>query len=73
MGSGGGRAAFAVSKRQEHVLNADETGSEARPGIGEWISYYNGIRPHSSLDDLTSDEVFHEGIPAQKQQCQLAA
>lgn len=29
-------------------LNAFETGSEARDGIGDWISYYNERRPHSS-------------------------
>ena len=30
-------------------LNAFEGGSEARRGIGSWINYYNGERPHSSL------------------------
>ena len=30
-------------------LNAFETGSEARSGIGSWIDYYNRRRPHSSL------------------------
>ena len=28
-------------------LNAFETGSEARAGIGRWIGYYNADRPHS--------------------------
>jgi putative transposase len=27
-------------------LNAFETGSEARFGIGRWIGYYNADRPH---------------------------
>jgi hypothetical protein len=31
-------------------LNAYETGSEARIGIGKWIDFYNRIRPHSKLD-----------------------
>ena len=30
-------------------LNAFETGSEARFGIGRWIGYYNAARPHSSF------------------------
>lgn len=27
-------------------------------GIGNWISYYNGDRPHSSLGGRTPDEVY---------------
>ena len=30
-------------------LNAFETGSEARTGIGRWIDYYNTDRPHSTF------------------------
>ncbi len=39
-------------------LNAFETGSEARNGIGSWIDYYNRRRPHSSFDGRTPDEVY---------------
>ncbi|WP_223998800.1 IS3 family transposase [Aureimonas sp. SA4125] len=39
-------------------LNAFETGSEARHGIGSWISYYNAERPHSSLHDATPNEAY---------------
>ncbi len=39
-------------------LNAFETGTQARQGIGFWIEYYNGRRPHSSLDGWTPDEVY---------------
>ena len=39
-------------------LNAFETGSEARAGIGRWIGYYNRKRPHSSFDGKTPDEVY---------------
>jgi putative transposase len=39
-------------------LNAFETGSEARKGIGTWISYYNEKRPHSSHGLLTPSEAY---------------
>lgn len=39
-------------------LNAFETGSEARAGIGKWMSFYNGSRPHSSLGGLTPEKVY---------------
>jgi putative transposase len=39
-------------------LNAFETGSEARAGIGRWIGYYNASRPHSSFGGRTPDEVY---------------
>lgn len=39
-------------------LNAFETGSELRTGLGRWIGYYNGQRPHSRLVGRTPDEVY---------------
>jgi putative transposase len=39
-------------------LNAFETGSEARAGIGRWIGYYNTSRPHSTFGGRTPDEVY---------------
>src|SRR5476649_110119 len=39
-------------------LNAFETGSEARTGIGCWIDYYNTDRPHSTFGGRTPDEVY---------------
>ena len=39
-------------------LNAYETGSEARKGIGDWIRRYNMECPHSSLDDRTPYEAY---------------
>ena len=39
-------------------LNAFESGSEARSGIGRWIGYYNASRPHSSFGGRTPDEVY---------------
>jgi putative transposase len=37
-------------------LNAFETGSEARAGIGKWVDYYNCSRPHSALGGKTPNE-----------------
>ncbi len=42
-------------------LNAFETGSELRNGLGRWISYYNGQRPHSRFAGQTPDEVYGRG------------
>jgi putative transposase len=39
-------------------LNAFETGSETRAGIGKWIAYYNVERPHSTHGILTPDEAY---------------
>jgi putative transposase len=39
-------------------LNAFETGSEARAGIGCWVGYYNADRPHSTFAGKTPDEVY---------------
>ena len=42
-------------------LNAFETGSETRAGIGRWITYYNRTRPHSALGGRTPEEVHMAG------------
>lgn len=39
-------------------LNAFETGTELRTGLGRWIGYYTGQRPHSRLVGRTPDEVY---------------
>ncbi|GAA6203202.1 hypothetical protein NBRC116599_44290 [Aquicoccus sp. SU-CL01552] len=44
-------------------LNAFETGSEVRRGIGTWISYYNEKRPHSSHGLLTPGEAYDSRAP----------
>ncbi len=41
-------------------LNAFETGSTARAGIGKWINFYNTERPHSALGGRTPVEA-HQG------------
>jgi len=61
-------------------LNTFETGSEAKAGIGSWISYYNGARPHSALDGRTPGEAYAmqiappgPGLAPAPAQIQLAA
>ena len=39
-------------------LNAFETGSEARAGIGRWIDFYNSNRPHTALGGRTPNEAY---------------
>jgi len=39
-------------------LNAFETGSELRAGLGRWITYYNTQRPHSGLSGQTPVEAY---------------
>jgi putative transposase len=45
-------------KYENIYLNAFETGSETRAGIGKWIPYYNAERPHSTHGILTPDEAY---------------
>lgn len=47
-------------------LNAFETGSEARAGIGKWLAYYNDERPHSTHGILTPKEVYETKIEPEK-------
>jgi putative transposase len=32
--------------------------SEARASIGRYVAFYNGRRPHSSLDGQTPDQIY---------------
>ena len=45
-------------KYERVYLNAFETGSEMRAGIGKWMAYYNSERPHSAHGLLTPDEAY---------------
>ena len=39
-------------------LNAFDSFTEAKAGIGHWMNYYNVERPHSSLGDKTPEEFY---------------
>ena len=39
-------------------LHVFETGSQARTGIGKWLTYYNAERPHSTHCILTPDKAY---------------
>jgi putative transposase len=41
-------------------LNAYETGGETRAGIGQWIDFYNNIRPHSGLVGITPNMSYEQ-------------
>ena len=43
-------------------LQAFETGTQARAGIGSWIDYYNQSRPHSALAGRTPEEAYYERL-----------
>jgi putative transposase len=45
-------------KYEEVYLRAYAAVSEARAGIGRYLSLYNTRRPHSSLDRLTPDQAY---------------
>ncbi len=45
-------------KYDEVYLKAYENGGEARIGIDKWLTFYNMIRPHSSLGGQTPDSFY---------------
>ena len=45
-------------KYEEVYLRAYESVSEARASIGRYLNFYNGRRPHSSLDGTTPDQAY---------------
>ncbi len=50
-------------KYEEVYLKAYASVSEARVSIGRYLTFYNGRRPHSSLDRLTPDQAYFTRLP----------
>ncbi|MVA52704.1 IS3 family transposase [Agrobacterium vitis] len=49
-------------KYEEVYLHAYKTVSEARVGIGRYLTFYNSRRPHSSLDRQTPDQAYFNAL-----------
>ena len=45
-------------KYEEVYLRAYDSVGEARQSIGRYLDFYNGRRPHSSLDGMTPDQAY---------------
>jgi putative transposase len=50
-------------KYEEIYLKAYDTVGEARASIGRYLAFYNGRRPHSSLDRKTPDQAYFDRLP----------
>src|SRR6266576_3807793 len=50
-------------KYEEVYLRAYDSVSEARSSIGRYLDFYNGRRPHSSLDGTTPDQAYFSPLP----------
>jgi putative transposase len=50
-------------KYEEVYLRAYDSVSDARVSIGRYLNFYNGRRPHSSLDGMTPDQAYFNPLP----------
>jgi putative transposase len=50
-------------KYEEVYLKAYDTVAEARSSLGQYLDFYNQLRPHSSLDRRTPDEAYFQPMP----------
>ena len=50
-------------KYEEVYLRAYDNVGEARASIGRYLDFYNGRRPHQSLDDATPDQAYFTPLP----------
>ena len=53
-------------KYEEVYLRAYESVGEARNSIGRYLEFYNGRRPHSSLDGNTPDQAYFTSLPIRR-------
>jgi putative transposase len=49
-------------KHEDIYLKGYADGREAHAGIGSWIAFYNGRRPHQALGDRTPMAVWRAGV-----------
>ena len=54
-------------KYEEVYLRAYDSVSEARASISHYLDFYNGRRPHSSLDGMTPDQAYLSRCPSARQ------
>jgi putative transposase len=52
-------------KYEEVYLRAYDSVAQARASLGRYLAFYNGKRPHSSLDARTPDQAYFQNIPPQ--------
>jgi putative transposase len=50
-------------KYEEVYLHAYESVRQAKESIGRYLEFYNSVRPHSSLDGFTPDQVYFNRLP----------
>ena len=50
-------------KHEEVYLRAYDSVAEARASISRYLAFYNGRRPHSSLDARTPDQAYFNHVP----------
>ena len=50
-------------KYEEVYLRAYDSVAEARASIGRYVTFYNGRRPHSSLDARTPNQAYFNHVP----------
>ncbi|WP_162815800.1 integrase core domain-containing protein, partial [Microvirga aerophila] len=50
-------------KYEEVYLRAYDSVAETRASIGRYLAFYNGRRPHSSLDRRTPDQAYSTPLP----------
>jgi len=53
----------AASSNEEVYLRAYDSVNDGRASIGRYLDFYNGRRPHSSLDGMTPDRAYCKPLP----------